>query len=297
MCMSKRRFLRAKVKENVFAYALLLPSLVFFGLFTFYPMLKSLYLSFFETVGSGIQFIGFTQYEQLDSDEVFHKVLWNNTLLVIGTVPTSMLLAMYLAIWLNSKWKANSFLRASFFYPTVVPMIAIANIWLFIYTPDYGLIDKFLSLFGLNGENWLGNPDWVMLAIIVMIIWKETGFFMVFYLAGLQNLPHDVYEAAKLEGARPLQTFRHITFPLLMPTTLFVLIIAVTNSFKLVDHIFIMTKGGPDNASNLLLYYIYETAFSFLDFGKAAALTVVLLVVLLAISAFNYLYLDKRIHY
>lgn len=120
---------------------------------------------------------------------------------------------------------------------------------------------------------------------------------MLFFLAGLQNLPGEVYEAARIEGARPFQVFRKITFPLLMPTTLFVMVIATTNAFKMVDHLYIMTKGGPDNASNLLLYHIYETAFSYWDMGKASVLTVILLVILLAISIFNYAYLDKRIHY
>ncbi|RXT15540.1 carbohydrate ABC transporter permease [Ammoniphilus sp. CFH 90114] len=284
-------------KKNAFAYSLLLPSMIFLILFTYYPTLKSIYLSFFNSTMGQTEFVGLQQYKQLLEDDIFLKVMKNNLLLAIGTVPTSIFLAIYLAIWLNGKLKANAFLRAAFFYPTVIPMIAIANIWLFIYTPSYGLLDQFLEVFGVKGVNWLGDPSWVMYSMIFMLIWKEAGFFMIFYLAGLQNLPQDVYEAARIEGAKPFQIFRHITFPLLMPTTMFVLIIAVTNSFKLVDHLYIMTKGGPDNASNLLLYYIYETAFSFWDMGKASVLTVVLLVILLAISIFNYAYLDKRIHY
>lgn len=292
-----RRFSRAKFKENIFAYALLLPSLIFLGLFTFYPTLKSFYLSFFDTLFGSAQFVGLDQYKAVFGDDIFKQVIKNNLILVIGTVPTSIFLAMYLAIWLNGKLKGNALLRASFFYPTVIPMIAIANIWLFIYTPDYGLLDKTLALFNIQGANWLGDPSWVMYALIIMLIWKEAGFFMIFYLAGLQNLPREVYEAAKIEGAKPVQSFRYITFPLLMPTTLFVLIVSMTNAFKMVDHLFIMTKGGPNNASNLLLYYIYETAFSFWDLGKAAVLTVVLLAILLTISIFNYVFLDKRIHY
>jgi len=179
----------------------------------------------------------------------------------------------------------------------VIPLIAVANIWLFIYTPQYGLLDRFLEIFGASGSNWLGDPNTVMIAIIIMIIWKDAGFFMIFYLAGLQNLPSDVYEAARMEGAKPFQMFRNITFPLLMQTTLFVLIVAINNSFKNVDHLYIMTKGGPDNASNLLLYHIYEAAFTNWDLGKAAVLTVVLIVILLSVTAFNYLYLDKKIHY
>lgn len=284
-------------RENGFAYALLLPSLVFLALFTFYPTIKSVYLSFYSSNLSEKKFVGFDQYAQVFQDDVFIQALTNNLLLVVGTVPASILLALYLGVWVNDKLKGTSLLRAAFFYPTFIPMIAVANIWLFIYTPDYGLMDKFIGFFGWTGHNWLGDPSWVMFSMIVMIIWKEAGFFMIFYLAGLQNLPKEVFEAANLEGASPFQTFRKITFPLLMPTTLFVLVIATTNSFKLVDHLYIMTKGGPNNASNLLLYHIYETAFSFWDMGRAAVLTVVLLVILLAICVFNYAYLDKRIHY
>ncbi|WP_279401270.1 carbohydrate ABC transporter permease [Piscibacillus salipiscarius] len=244
-----------------------------------------------------LEFSGLDQYKEVFTDEIFAKVMVNNLLFMIGTVPTSIFLAMYLAIWLNKRMKGSALLRTSFFYPTVIPLIAVANIWLFIYTPQYGLLDKFLQMFGTSGPNWLGDPGFVMVAMIIMIIWKDAGFFMIFYLAGLQNLPRDVYEAAVMEGASPWQMFRHVTFPLLMPTTLFVMIVAITNSFKNVDHLYIMTKGGPDNASNLLLYHIYEVAFTNWDLGKAAVLTVILIVVMLSITAFNYLYLDRKIHY
>src|SRR5690606_4300949 len=190
-----------------------------------------------------------------------------------------------------------SLLRTSFFYPTIIPLIAVANIWLFVYTPQYGLLDNFLHLFGAGDTNWLGNPSTVMIAMIVMIIWKDAGFYMIFYLAGLQNLPTDVYEAALIEGAKPFQMFKNITFPLLMPTTLFVMIVAITNSFKNVDHLYIMTKGGPDNATNLLLYYLDEVAFTNCDLGQATVLTIILIAIILSVTAFNYFYLDKRIHY
>lgn len=285
------------MKQNLFAYSLLLPSFIFLALFTFYPTLKSIHLSFYSGPMTRLQFSGLSQYKEVFSEEIFRKVMFNNIIFVIGTVPTTLFLAMYLAIWLNKKMKGSSLLRTAFFYPTVIPLIAVANIWLFIYTPHYGLMEKFLDIFGANGPNWLGSQTTVMIALIVMIIWKDAGFFMIFYLAGLQNLPKDVYEAAMIEGAKPFQMFRRITFPLLMPTTLFVMIVSITNAFKNVDHLYIMTKGGPDNASNLLLYYIYEAAFTNWDLGKAAVLTVVLITLLLAITAFNYLFLDRRIHY
>ena len=286
-----------KTRDNLFAYSLLLPSFIFLALFTFYPVLKSIHLSFYSGPVTLLEFAGLDQYKNVLTDGLFWKVLKNNIIFLIGTVPASIFLAMYLAIWLNKKIKGSSFLRASFFYPTVIPLIAIANIWLFIYTPKYGLADRFIQFIGVESPYLLGNPSTVMFALIIMIIWKDAGFFMIFFLAGLQNLPKDVFEAAHLEGAKPFQVFRKVTFPLLMPTTLFVMIVAITNSFKNVDHLYIMTKGGPNNASNLLLYYIYEVAFTNWDLGKAAVLTLILIGILLAVTAFNFFYLDKRTHY
>jgi len=286
-----------KTRDNLFAYSLLLPSFIFLALFTFYPVLKSIHLSFYSGPVTRLEFAGLDQYKNVLTDGLFWKVLKNNIIFLIGTVPASIFLAMYLAIWLNKKIKGSSFLRASFFYPTVIPLIAIANIWLFIYTPKYGLADRFIQFIGVESPYLLGNPSTVMFALIIMIIWKDAGFFMIFFLAGLQNLPKDVFEAAHLEGAKPFQVFRKVTFPLLMPTTLFVMIVAITNSFKNVDHLYIMTKGGPNNASNLLLYYIYEVAFTNWDLGKAAVLTLILIGILLAVTAFNFFYLDKRTHY
>jgi sn-glycerol 3-phosphate transport system permease protein len=152
-------------------------------------------------------------------------------------------------------------------------------------------------LFGAGGHNWLGDPDTVMWAIIVMTIWKEAGFFMIFYLAALQSIPPELREAAALEGAGRWYFFRRVIFPLLMPTTVFVLVNAVINSFKLVDQLFIMTKGGPDNASNLLLYYIYQVAFDYWDTAYAATLTVVLLTILVIAAISQFYYLDRRTHY
>lgn len=222
----------------------------------------------------------------------------NNLWFAIGTVPASMALAMLMAIAANKALRGTSFLRTAFFYPTLVPMIAAANVWLFIYTPQYGLLSRVMKGISANADiNWLGSQHYVMWALVVMVIWKEAGYFMIFYLAGLQNISAELYESAQVDGVGRWTVFRKITFPLLMPTTLFVTVIALTNAFKLVDHLMIMTKGGPNNASNLLLYYIYETAFSFWDQGVASTLTVVMIAILLLFAALNFLGLDKKIHY
>ncbi len=181
----------------------------------------------------------------------------------VGTMPLSIALAIAMALWVNSRISGRGLLRLAYFTPTVLPMIAVANIWLFFYTPQYGLLEQITQGLGLASHNWLGDKHTVLGALIVVAIWKEAGFFMIFYLAALQQISPSLAEAAALEGASRWQYFRRVLFPLLMPTTLFVLINALINSVRMVDHIFVMTRGGPDSASTLLLYYIYQVGFSF----------------------------------
>ena len=284
---------------HIYGWLLLMPAAIFLIAFTHYPTVATLAHSFFSE-GSALRpsvFVGLENYELMLEDEVFWKVVGNNFWFALGTIPASVALALLMAVWVNGRLPARGLVRMAYFTPTVLPMIAVANIWLFFYTPDIGLVDQVLGIFGAPGHNWLGDPDTVLGCLIVMTIWKESGFFMIFYLAALQSLPPELEEAAKLEGAGRWYFFRRVTFPLLMPTTLFVLINAVINSFKLVDHLFILTKGGPDNASSLLLYYIYEVAFSFFDEAYAATLTVVLLAVLAVIAIGQFVILEKRIHY
>ena len=284
---------------HIYGWLLLMPAAIFLIAFTYYPTVATLAHSFFSD-GTALRpsvFVGLENYKLMLEDEVFWKVARNNFWFALGTIPVSVALALLMAVWVNGRLPARGLVRMAYFTPTVLPMIAVANIWLFFYTPDIGLVDQVLGMFGAPGHNWLGDPDTVLGSLIVMTVWKESGFFMIFYLAALQSLPPELEEAAKLEGAGRWYFFRRVTFPLLMPTTLFVLINAVINSFKLVDHLFILTKGGPDNASNLLLYYIYEVAFSFFDEAYAATLTVVLLAVLAVIAIGQFVILDKRIHY
>jgi sn-glycerol 3-phosphate transport system permease protein len=286
-------------QRYVVGWLLLMPAAVLLAMFTHYPAVATLAESFFSS-GSAIrpsEFVGLDNYRLMLDDEVFWKVLRNNAWFAVGTIPVSIGLAILMAVWVNSRMPLQGFVRMCYFTPTVLPMIAVANIWLFFYTPEIGLIDQISGALGFGSHNWLGDPDTVLGCINVLAIWKEAGFFMIFYLAALQAMSPELEEAAQLEGASRWYFFRRVTFPLLMPTTLFVLINAVINSFKLVDQLFILTKGGPDNASSLLLYYIYEVAFSFLDQSYASTLTVVLLAILAVIAICQFVFLDKRIHY
>ena len=278
---------------------LLLPAAALLALFTHWPIVGTIWDSFHATARAGkpAPWVGLENYRVMVADEVFWKSLVNNLWYCLGTIPLSIALAIVMALWVNSAMRGRTWLRMAFFTPTILPMIAVANIWLFFYTPEYGLLEQFLGLFGARSHNWLGSKSTALPALMVVTIWKEAGFFMIFYLAALQSMSPHLAEAAALEGASRAYYFRRVVFPLLMPTTLFVLVNAVINSFRLVDHIVVMTKGGPDNASSLLLYYIYDVGFKFWDQAYAAALTLVLLLILAAVALGQFLLLDRRVHY
>ncbi len=288
-----------RLQVHVYGWLLLLPAAVLLAAFTHYPTVTTLIESFFSTPRATRpqRFVGLDNYRLMLEDNIFWQVLTNNLYFALGTIPVSIAIAILMAVLINEKIPGRGVARMAYFTPTVLPMVAVANIWLFFYTPDYGLLDQIRGLFALGSHNWLGDPDTVMGCIIVMTIWKEAGFFMIFYLAALQAIPPELKEAAALEGAGRWYYFRRVLFPLLMPTTVFVLVNAVINSFKLVDQLFIMTKGGPDNASNLLLYYIYQVAFDYWDTSFAATLTVVLLAILVITAVTQFYYLDRRTHY
>ena len=285
--------------KHVYGWLLLLPGFIFIIAFTHYPTVTTFINSFFsnQTVLKPKKFIGLDNYEYMIQDPIFMQTLKNTLYFSLTTVPLSIMIALAMAIFVQEKIKARSIVRLAYFTPTILPMVAVANIWLFFYAPEIGLINQILHFFGFEEYNFLGDTDLVLGSTIVMTVWKEAGFFMIFYLAALQGIPKELYEAAKIEGSSSFSTFTKITFPLLMPTTFFVMINALINSFKMIDHLFILTKGGPDNASNLLLYYIYEVAFSFFDYSYAATLTIILLSLLIIISLIQFGLIEKKIHY
>ena len=285
--------------RHVQAYLLLLPAFVFLVGFTHYPAVGTLIDSLMSTprAGRAAVFVGLDNYAVMIDDPTIWKSLRNNFWFAVVTIPVSIALSIGMALWVNDKIAGRQFLRLSYFLPTVLPMIAVANIWIFFYTPGYGLINQVIQLFGGHGQNWLGDPNLVLGSVIVVAIWKEAGFFMIFYLAALQTLSPSYKEAAQIEGASAWYFFRRVQWPLLMPTTIFVLVNALINAFRMVDHIIVMTKGGPDNASSLLLFYLYEVGFKFWDQGYASALTAVLLALLALIGLFQFFVLDRRTHY
>jgi sn-glycerol 3-phosphate transport system permease protein len=285
--------------RHIQAYLLLLPAFVFLVGFTHYPAVATLIDSVMSAPRGGRSpaFIGLENYQAMIQDPVFWKSAINNLWFALATIPASMALSIVMALWVNDQIAGRQFLRMSYFLPTVMPMIAVANIWIFFYTPDYGLINQVLQVLGFKSLNFLGNPDLALMSVTIVAIWKEAGFFMIFYLAALQTLSPSYREAAQIEGASRLYFFWRIQWPLLMPTTIFVLVNALINSVRMVDHIFVMTNGGPNNASSLLLFYLYEVGFKFWDRGYASTLTVVLLAILAIAGLVQFFLLDRRTHY
>lgn len=283
----------------IHGWLLLLPAMVLLIAFTHYPALATLWSSLFSTPKASrpAVFVGLDNYRAMIEDPVFWQAFWNNMAFAVVTIPVSVGVALLMALWVNGKLAGRGFLRLAYFTPTVLPMVAVANIWLFFYTPQYGLVDQLVGLLGFAGHNWLGSKSTALAALMVVTIWKEAGFFMIFYLAALQQIPPVLGEAARLEGASRSQYFFRVLLPLLMPTTLFVLVNALINAFRMVDHVLVMTRGGPDNASTLLLYYIYEVGFSYWDTAYAATLSVSLLVILAVTALVKFRWLDRRTHY
>jgi sn-glycerol 3-phosphate transport system permease protein len=230
-------------------------------------------------------------------DPVFWQALRNNGIYAACTIPATMALSLAMALAANRRIPGQALLRLAYFTPTILPMIAVANIWLFFFSPGYGLIDRALAPIGFGDWNWLGSASTALPAMIIIAIWKMAGFYMIFYLAALQSLPPELAEASDLEGASRWTFLRRVVWPLLMPTTLFIFVNAVIAAFRLVDQIIVLTRGGPDNATQILLTYIYQVGFQYWDTHYAAALTVVLLVILAGAAALQFGLIERRVHY
>jgi sn-glycerol 3-phosphate transport system permease protein len=290
---------RGNGSTALYAYLLLLPALVLLLAFTHVPAVATLIDSFLSTPKGSrpAVWVGLENYRVMAGDPVFWKALSNNLWFALATIPLSIGLALLMALWVNERIAGRAFLRLAYFTPTVLPMVAVANIWLFFYTPQYGLLEQIRGAFGLPAQNWLGDQRTALAAVTAVAVWKEAGFFMIFYLAALQSLNPSLREAAAIEGASRWTFFARVQWPLLMPTTLFVMINAVINAVRMVDHVVVLTRGGPDNASTLLLFHLYEVGFRYWDSGYAAALTMVLLALLATVALLQFFVLDRRVHY
>jgi multiple sugar transport system permease protein len=281
------------------AYLFLLPNLIGFLIFTLTPIVCSMGLSFMEWDSANpMVFVGFENFKRLWTDDTFKISLWNTVYYSVFTVPLTMAAALGLAIILNQKMKGINIFRTIFFFPHVASLVAIAVVWNLLFHPTLGPVNNILRFLGIaNPPGWTSSVDWAMPVIIIVSIWKSMGYYMILYLSGLQAIPRELYEAAKVDGANSFQRFKSITLPMLTPTTFFVSIMLTIACFKVFDLVSVMTNGGPGRATNVLVFNIYNTAFINYEFGYASAISMILFIIVLAITIVQFRAEKKWVSY
>ncbi len=275
------------------------PNIFFFGVFNYWPMIYSGYLSTvrWDLIAPVKVSVGLDNYRYLWNDPTFHKVLFNTAYFSIGAVGGALLIGLAFALLLNQPMRGRDGARAIIFMPTLLSGAIIGIVWAYMFDPRYGLIATALRTIGVASPQWLRDPDWALPAIIIVYIWKNVGFATVIFLAGLQAIPKDLYEAAKIDGAGAFWRFRSVTLPMLSPITFFVVLTSILNSFQAFDIIRVMTRGGPVNSTNTLVYYVYEQGFVAFNAGRGSAAAIILFSVMLIITLFQLRYSERKVHY
>lgn len=276
------------------AYLLILPSFIFLVAFTFYPIAYSVVTSLDSASGG----IGFGNYSKMLSSTEFQQAIRNNIVYAFFSTVPAVLIGLLLAIVLNTKMKGKGFYRFAVFYPTILPIATASMIWVFLLSQSIGLVNHLLGIMGLPSKiDWVNTSPYAMVSIIIVYIWKYSGYYMLLFLSGLQSIDSSLYDEAYLEGASGWERLRMITLPLLSPTTFFVVLIAIVNSFQAVDQIYVMTKGGPHNSTNVLLYYIYEYGFVYWEPEIASSASTLLFAFLLILTFFYWYGGQRKVNY
>ena len=285
-------------KETLWAFLFLSPKIIGLILFTLGPVIASFLLSFtnWDLVSKPI-WVSFYNYKHLLNDETFIKALTNTLYYTIISVPLGMTVSLLLAIAMNQKIKGILAFRTAFFIPVISSMVAISLLWRYIYNSQYGLLNYFLGLIGIPPQNWLGNIKLAMPSLILMSVWKGLGQNMMIWLAALQGIPEELYEAARIDGANKGQQFKNITLPLLSPTTFFMLILGIIGSFQVFESSYVMTNGGPANATLTIVLYLYSNAFEWLKMGYASAMSYILALIIFVLTIVQFKYQKKWVHY
>lgn len=276
-------------------YLFLVPACIILGAFIFYPLLQAIWLSMTDyNIINEPTFVGAQNYKDLFADDLFWKTLFQTFLYLIIVVPTLVILPIFLAILVNQKIKGIGFFRSAYYVPVVTSMVVVGITWKWVYA-DKGVLNYFLDSIGIHAPvHWLTSTSTSLFAVMVVTVWKGLGYYMVIYLAGLQSIPSDLYEAAEIDGANKWKQITNITIPMLMPSIIIVSIMSSISAMKVFEEIYVMTKGGPLNSSKTLVYYIYQEAFEKLNMGYASAAGVVLLFITLVLSILNLKFMSKK---
>ncbi len=289
---------RSEIKRHLVAYSFIAPNFIGFAVFTLAPMIFAFILAFLEWDGSPynpMHFVGLKNFLRLGGDSQFAAAFKNTIIYTIATVPLTLVMALVLALLLNQKIKGRDFFRTVSFFPYVASMVAVTAVWNMLFNPGMGPINQFLMSIGIqNPPGWSTDKDWAMTTIVLFSVWKLMGYYMIIYLAGLQGVNTELYEAANLDGCNGWQTFWNVTLPQLSPTTFFILIMLIVQCFKVYDIVYMITQGGPGTATLVMVYDIYNKAFVNSTFGLASAEAMVLFLLVLIVTLVQFGVQKKR---
>jgi ABC-type sugar transport system permease subunit len=291
--------MKRKRKDTLFAWFTILPALSIQVVFIYAPLIWAFFISFFRwNMIRPMRFVGLANYERMFTRAEFWDSLRITFIYVLGTVPTSIFIGLGLALLMNMEWlKFKGLFRTAFYIPVITAMAAAAVIWSWIFEPSYGFLNWFLSLFGIEGVGWLSDPDYSLQALMIVGVWKRIGYNMVLFLAGLQVIPKTLYEVADIDGASKFSKFLNITWPLLSPTTLFVVILQFIASFRVFVSVSVMTQGGPSKSTRVITYYLYQQAFENMKFGYSSAIAVFMFGLMLIFTILQFKASKRRTFY
>jgi sn-glycerol 3-phosphate transport system permease protein len=280
-------------------YVMVAPSIAIFSIFFIYPIFYMIYLSFFnwDFINPVKEFVGLDNFTELFRNNEFLQVLSNTLNYTLLTVSLSIVISLFLAIWLNREGTWYGIVQGALFSPHIISLVSVSLVWMWLMDLQFGLLNWLLQLVGLPKLEWLSSPDSSLLSLVLVAVWKGVGYNALIFIAGLQSIPKDMYEASALDEANRLRTFYKITLPMLSPTLFFLIIINLISSFQVFETIAIMTKGGPVNSTNTLVFYIYEYGFRYFKIGYASAAGVVLLVVVGLLTLVYFKLLSRKVHY
>lgn len=291
--------MKRKILTEAKPYLLIAPAIVSFLIFSIYPILNMIHLSFFDwnMISPEKDFIGLTNYQKLISDTDFLQTLLNTTIFTVFSVVADIVLGLLLALYLKRNTLVNRILQNVIFTPYVISLASIAMLWLWIMNPDYGLLNSALGILKIPEINWLGDPKYAMMSIILICVWKSVGYDTLILLAALQNIPKSLYEAAEMDHAGWWRKLSKITFPMISPTLFFLAIVETIASFNVFETIQILTNGGPQNSTNTIVFSLYQYGFKFYKIGYASTIGVVLMIIISLFTILYFVLLSKRVHY
>lgn len=288
--MKEKKALSLKARNTIIGYSFILPNFLGFAIFILVPVIVSFILSFMKWDGfNPMEFVGLENFSRIFSDRVFKSSFKLTILYTIFTVIFTLAASLLLAMALNVKLKGRNAFRAAIFFPYVASMVAVGAVWRQLFEKNFGPINELLRALGIdNPPGWFASTDWAIWGVIIVSVWKFMGYYMIIYLAALQDIPAQLYEAATIDGANGWQRFRNITVPMLTPASFFVFIMLTINSFKIFDLIYILTEGGPGTSTTVLVKYIYDQSFMYWDYGKASAASMILFIIVAIVTVIQF---------